>query len=77
MESTVSLGNCTSCDATAKFHLQNPFGVHKVTYPDFSVEYFGHNNTPNGFSVEMCNHFVTPDGKKYDHARLFKLITSM
>ncbi len=78
MESTLSLvGNCESCGATPQFHLQNPFGVRKVTNPDMTTEFYGWNNVPVGQFTEECSHFMTFDGKKYDQERLFSLVISM
>jgi hypothetical protein len=65
---------CMGCGASAKFHLQNPFGVRRSN-SEFFPEYYGWNNVPRRNPVSVCNEYVLLDGRHVDHDVLYMMIS--
>lgn len=64
---------CDGCGATAKLHLQNPFGVY---YVDSDRRYyFTWMNRPSVSKLKMCEMFLT-ESSYLDHDDLFRYVSS-
>jgi hypothetical protein len=68
---------CYNCHATAKFHLQNPFGVFYTGIPGVSeITYHEWHNKPSGMNVQSCIDYHVSSSYVLDHDMLYMSMAS-
>lgn len=65
--------SCANCFASARFHLQNPFGVYYTK--DDTLKYYEWHNRPADITMQCPEYMMSYNNHTLDHDTLFRYMS--